>query len=180
MTDDALETFIAGAQAAFGPLSTETVARCHGLLEALTRAPTDQPWLEALLRAPPAGAELYRDPAQGFLLLTHAEAQGRYRAPHDHGDGWVIYGVQHGEVEMRTYGEVVEPDGRVRLVRRDAYRMGPGECRAYLPGDIHDTRCLSPDVLMFRFTSCDLAAEDRAGRMTRYVREAGLWTRRAA
>ena len=39
----------------------------------------------------------------------------------------------------------------------------------YLPGDIHDTRRVSSDVLMLRFTSCDLKVEDREGRMTRYA-----------
>jgi len=39
----------------------------------------------------------------------------------------------------------------------------------YLPGDIHDTRCVSDSVLMLRLTSCDLKQEEKLGYMTRYA-----------
>ena len=41
-------------------------------------------------------------PSLGFVLLAHTEAEGRYRAPHDHGESWVIYGVLQGVMEMAT------------------------------------------------------------------------------
>ncbi len=152
-----------------GPLTTETVGRARQLVEELARAPEAEPWLAALLRDPTEGRELYRDPEHGFLLLAHAEREGRYRAPHDHGRGWVIYAVQHGEMEMGSYARVIDAEGAVRLVQRDTSRVRAGECRVYLPGEIHDTRCVSSDVLMLRFTSCDLKVEDREGRLTRYA-----------
>ncbi|MFT3771066.1 MAG: hypothetical protein QM820_37095 [Minicystis sp.] len=168
MIKNSLETFIDGVRSAWGPLTTETVDRSRRLLEDLSRAPETEPWLAALLREPPEGRELHRDPEHGFLLLTHAEREGRYRVPHDHGRGWVIYAVQHGEMEMGSYARVVDAGGAAHLVRRDVSRVRAGECRVYLPGDIHDTRCLSRDVLMLRFTSCDLKVEEREGRLTRY------------
>jgi hypothetical protein len=169
MTHDSLQTFIDGVRSAWGPLTTETVARARRLLEGLARAPETDPWLAALLREAPEGAELYRDEAQGFVLLAHTEREGRYRVPHDHGRGWVIYAVQHGEMEMGSYARVQGADGSVRLVQRGVSRVRAGECRVYLPGDIHDTRCVSSDVLMLRLTSCDLGVEAREGRLTRYV-----------
>lgn len=171
MIKNSLETFIDDVRSAWGPLTTETVARSRQLLEALARAPETEPWLAALLREPHVDRELYRDPEHGFLLLTHTEREGRYRVPHDHGNGWVVYAVQHGEMEMGSYARVTDASGAVRLVQRDVTRVRAGECRVYLPGDIHDTRCLSSDVLMLRFTSCDLKVEDREGRMTRYALE---------
>lgn len=169
MITSSLESFIDGVRSAWGPLTTKTVARSRQLLEALSRAPETEPWLAALLRDPPVDRELYRDPEHGFLLLAHTEREGRYRVPHDHGRGWVIYAVQHGEMEMGSYARVTDASGAVQLVQRDVSRVRAGECRVYLPGDIHDTRCLSSDVLMLRFTSCDLKVEDREGRLTRYV-----------
>lgn len=169
MIKNSLETFVDGVRSAWGPLTTETVARTRQLLEDLARAPASEPWLAALLRDPPEDRELYRDPEHGFLLLAHVERGGRYRVPHDHGSGWVIYAVQHGEMAMGSYARVTGANGEAHLVQRDVSRVRAGECRVYLPGDIHDTRCLSDDVLMLRLTSCDLKVEAREGRMTRYA-----------
>jgi len=164
MTVSSLERFVHEVQATWGPLSTQLVEACQASLGGLARSPATEPWLAALHRTPPEDTELYRDPRHGFLLLTHAERTGRYRVPHDHGRGWVIYAVQSGEMEMSSYGLVGN-----RLVRRDTYVVRAGECRVYLPGDIHDTRCVSDQVLMLRLTSCDLKQEDRLGHMTRYA-----------
>jgi hypothetical protein len=70
---------------------------------------------------------------------------------------------------------------RVRLVRREAYPVRPGEARVYLPGDIHDTRCTAGPVLYYRFTERDLTKEEREEhRVTRYVEREGIWTVDAA
>ena len=176
MTKSSLDIYIEQVKSDWGPLTTETVARCRRDLEALARAPATEAWLAALHGDPPEDKELYRDPDHGFLLMTHVESRGRYRVPHDHGRGWVIYAVQHGEVEMGSFGRIADPDGKVHLVKRETYRMRAGDCRVFLPGDIHDTHCLSASVLMYRFTSCDLKQEAQAGRMTRYVERDGSWT----
>jgi hypothetical protein len=111
------------------------------------------------------------------VLLAHSEPTDLYRPPHDHGRGWVIYALQRGEMENATYARVEDSDGRVRLVQRDMSPLRMGEARIYLPGDIHDTRCVSGPSLLFRFTERDLQKEDQeAHRVTRYVARDGIWT----
>jgi hypothetical protein len=176
----ALTTFdrsIKGIQSAWGPLSTEVVAACSGHLQDLLKAPATEAWLAALHRHAPTNQELYRDPQHGFVLLAHTEPTGLYRPPHDHGRGWVIYALQQGEIEMGTYARLVQPDGQVRLVKRGSTRVQPGQVQVYLPGDIHDTRCLSGPALLFRFTERDLKKEDQQEhQVTRYVERHGIWT----
>ena len=177
MTDDALALFIQQSRTTFGPLTTEMVAAVRAQLEHLTRASSSERWLHALHQRAPAVEELYRDPTRGFLLLAHSEPSGLYRAPHDHGRGWVIYALSRGEMEIATYARVEDADGRVRLVQRDTSLLHAGEARAYLPGDIHDTRCLRGPSLLFRFADRDLKKEDQdAHRVTRYVEHDGVWT----
>lgn len=156
MNESALQTFIDKTVAAWGPLSSALVADCRANMGKLLQAPAFEPWLAALHRDRPDYRELYRDPVRDFLLLAHAEAEGRYRVPHDHGRGWVIYAVQQGEMEMGTYARLEEPGRRVRLVKRETYRVKPGEVRVFLPGDIHDTRCTAGPLLYYRFTDRDL------------------------
>jgi hypothetical protein len=177
MAGDALEAFIGEAALGWGPLTSELVANCRRQIEQLLKAPATEPWLAELMCDLPENRELYRDVAHGFLLLAHAEPQGHFRPPHDHGRGWVIYGVQRGEMEVRTYIRLQDPDGRVRLVQRDRYRVRAGETKAYLPGDIHDTRCTVGPVLYYRLTDRDLRKEESEGhRITRYVERDGVWT----
>ena len=167
---NSLETFIERVRLTWGPLSSELVASCRRYSEELLTAPAAEEWLAALLQDTPANQELYRDPLHGFVLLAHAEYAGLYRPPHDHGRGWVIYAVQQGEIEMATYVRVHDPDGKVRLVKRDATLVRAGQVKVFLPGDIHDTRCVSDPALLFRFTERDLKREDKEdGKVTRYV-----------
>jgi hypothetical protein len=181
MSRNTLETSMQGIQSAWGPLSTEVVAACRGHLEGLLKAPATEDWLAALHREAPANQELYRDPTQGFVMLAHTEHAGLYRPPHDHGRGWVIYAMQQGEIEMGTYARVVDSNGRVRLVKRGSTLVQPGQVQVYLPGDIHDTRCVSGPALLYRFTSRDLKKEDQEEhQVTRYVERDGVWTVRAA
>jgi hypothetical protein len=177
MTRNTLETSIDGIRAAWGPVSTEVVAACQRHLEDLLKAPVTEEWLSALHSDAPPNKELYRDPQHGFVLLAHSEYAGLYRPPHDHGRGWVIYAIQQGEIEMGTYARVEEPGGSVKLVKRGANLVRPGQVQVYLPGDIHDTRCMTGSALLFRFTERDLKKEDRdEHRVTRYVERNGVWT----
>ncbi len=169
MSQRSFGTFIEDVRKVWGPLSTETVASCKALLEDLARNPEADGWLGGALGDSPSGKELYRDPEHGFVLFAYTESLGQYRDPHDHGAGWVIYAVQSGEMEMGTYRRIVDQKGRLSLVTRETYRMNPGECRVFLPKDIHHTRCVSEKVTILRFTSCDLKKEDREGRQIRYV-----------
>ncbi|MEY4544214.1 MAG: hypothetical protein RL685_409 [Pseudomonadota bacterium] len=176
MHSDTLNTFIDNTRAAFGPLTTELAATVRAELARLAQAPSSEPWLHALHEEAPASKELHRDSRHGFVLLAHSEPTGLYRPPHDHGRGWVIYALQRGEMEMGTYARVEQADGRVRLVQRDTTFLRAGEARVYLPGDIHDTRCVSGPSLLLRFTERDLKAEQEAPWVTRYVAGDGFWT----
>jgi hypothetical protein len=173
----AIDTFVARARQAWGPLTSRLVAECRQGLEELAQAPASEPWLADLHAAGPANAELHRDAQHGFVLMAHTETAGLYRPPHDHGRAWVVYGLQQGAIEIRTFVRIEDLAGPLRLVQRDAVVLRPGQAYAYLPGDIHDTRCLSKTALLFRFTERDLKHEDRvARRLTRYPEPAGGWS----
>jgi hypothetical protein len=177
MTLTTFDKSIQGIKSVWGPLSTDVVAACRGHLENLLKAPDTEEWLAALHKEAAPNKELYRDPQHGFVLLAHTEPEGLYRPPHDHGRGWVIYALQQGEIEMGTYARLQEPDGSVRLVKRGSTTVRPGQVQVYLPGDIHDTHCLSGPALLFRFTERDLKKEDKEEhRVTRYVERDGVWT----
>lgn len=174
---DALATFITQATAAFAPNTGDLVGTVRAQLEQLAKAPSSERWLALLHDEAPASKELYRDRTHGFVLLAHSEPTCMYRPPHDHGRGWVVYALQGGEMEIGSYARVEDADGRVRLVRRDVSRLRAGEARVYVPGDIHDTRCVSGPSLLFRFSDRDLKREDQeAHRVTRYVARDGVWT----
>jgi hypothetical protein len=177
MSADALQRFIEGLRSAGGPLTSALVARRRDAMEDLMKASPSEAWLAALRKDAPARAELYRDPGHGAMLLAHTEQSGLYRPPHDHGRGWVIYALQHGAIEMGTFARVEDPDGDVRLVKRNATLVQAGQVQVYLPGDIHDTRCMTDSALLFRLTDRDLSVEDRQEhRVTRYVDRGGVWT----
>ncbi len=169
MNRNSLDQFISEVKKVWGPLSSELVSSCQQLLEKLVKDSTTEEWMANLMAKTDVDIELYRDPEHGFLLLAHAETEGLYRAPHDHGSAWVIYAVQSGEMEMRTFKAIVNQKGKMTLVCRETYRVHPGESRVYLPLDIHDTKCISRSVLMLRLTSCDLKKENQEGRMVRYL-----------
>jgi hypothetical protein len=176
MAKDTLDSFVAAMRAEWAPVSTDLVAHCRAQLDRLTAADPGELWLTGLQEQRPATRELHRELDHGFMLLAHSEQAGLYRSPHDHGRAWVVYAVQSGALEVGTYVEVAEPDGRRKLVRRETIVLRPGEARAYLPGDIHDTRCLTEHALVFRFTERDLRHEDQIlGRVTRFVAQGDQW-----
>lgn len=177
MARHALGRFIEGVRPIWGQLSSELIAEVRAHLERLLEAPATEDWLAELHHTAPTNAELYRDPEHGFVLLAHTERAGLYRPPHDHGRSWVMYAVQRGEIEMGAYGRLEDPAGNVRLVKRGATLLRPGDVQVYLPGDIHDTRCMSDSALLYRFTERDLRVEDKSEhRITRYVQKGGVWT----
>jgi hypothetical protein len=177
MAKNSLKTFIDRVSSIWGPLTSDLVAGCRQQLEELLKAPVTEEWLASLHRESSSNNEVYRDSTRGFMLLAHTEPEGLYRPPHDHGRGWVIYAIQQGEIEMGTYARIEDPDGNVKLVKRDSTRVRPGQVQVYLPGDIHDTRCIAGPALLFRFTERDLKKEDKEEhRVKRYVERDGVWT----
>jgi hypothetical protein len=174
MTGTALDRFVAAVRGDWGPITSELVAKCRTHLDALTAAEPSEVWLASLLAERPATRELHREP-DSFMLLAHAEQLGLYRPPHDHGRAWVVYAVQSGALEIGNYVRVSDASGD-RLVRRETMILRPGDARAYLPGDIHDTHCLTRNALVFRFTERDLRHEDQVERkLTRFVERDGAW-----
>lgn len=177
MDRTALQSFIEDVRFRWGPLTSELAEACQTAMEKLLRASPEEGWLTRLRHDAPASAELHRDPDHGFMLLAHTEQAGLYRPPHDHGRSWVLYGIQSGEIEMGTYARIETDDGAVRLVKRNTTVVRAGQAQLYLPGDIHDTRCVNDSALLFRFTERDLRVEDRQHRrLTRYVERDGIWT----
>jgi hypothetical protein len=175
MPGSTLDKFIASVRASWGPIGTDLVASCRKHMDELSGADEAEEWLGRLVAERPATRELHRDRDHGFMLLAHSEQAGLYRPPHDHGRAWVVYAVQSGALEVGTYARIGDSDGD-RLVRRDSNILRPGEARAYLPGDIHDTLCLTDHALLFRFTERDLRHEDQVERkVTRFVERDGDW-----
>ena len=171
----ALDIFVNSVRADWGPISPGLVARCRTRLDDLTRADPGEPWLASLISEGPATRELHAGDPRGFMLLAHTEQAGLYRPPHDHGRAWGVYAVQSGALEIGSYARICDGP-ETRLVRRDTIVLRPGEARAYLPGDIHDTRCLTEHALVFRFTERDLRREDRLERkVTRFGDRGGEW-----
>jgi hypothetical protein len=173
---NSLSRFVERVQSIWGPLSSEVVAGCQLQLDELLKTPLTEQWLADLSQDALPQQEMYRDQVNGFVLLAHTEPEGLYRPPHDHGRGWVIYAVQHGEIEMCTYAKVLAADGQVKLVKRGCTTVSAGQTQVYLPGDIHDTHCISGPALLFRFTERDLKKEDKEARkLTRYIEQDGDW-----
>jgi len=173
---NSLGEFVTNVCARWSWISTELVEEVSAQLSALTLADPSERWLGALIAERPGSRELHRDSVNGFMLLAHTEREGLYRPPHDHGRAWVVYAVQSGELEIGTFAKVLDEYGRIKLVRRDRTVLRPGQARAYLPGDIHDTRCLSDTALLFRFTERDLRQEEQVEqRLTRFVEDGGEW-----
>jgi hypothetical protein len=176
MSKISLEIFGQAVSRDWGPLSTEIVAAVRGHMERLLQAAPTEEWLEELHRNVPPNRELLRDTQYGFVLQAHTEPTGLYRPPHDHGRSWVIYAVLEGESEMGTYGRIEDADGAIRLVKRGSTRVRPGQVQVYLPGDIHDTRCVVGPALLYRFTERDLKKEEQERRqITRFVERNGVW-----
>jgi hypothetical protein len=169
MKNNSLEHFIAEIKKIWGPLNSETVSKTRHLLSELAKTSPSENWLAKLLQKPEVNEELYRDPDHGFVLIAYTEKKDFYRGPHNHGTCYVFYAVQNGEMQMKTYLPITNQNGKMELVCRESYPVLPGQCRTYLPSDIHDTKCISESALLFRLTSCDLKKEYSEGRMIKYA-----------
>ncbi|MBQ95573.1 hypothetical protein [Erythrobacter aureus] len=166
MQSDSLQQFVKDAQEGWSGLNSDTVTRLTQALERLVANCGTEAWCRKIHEEKPETVELYRDEKWGFVLLAHTERKGLYRPPHDHGCGWVFYILQHGRNRIGTYRLVTDRQGHSSLVTRGDSTKHPGECSVYLPGDIHDTECMSDYIVQFRLTSSDFAKEKAEGRMT--------------
>jgi predicted metal-dependent enzyme (double-stranded beta helix superfamily) len=133
-----------------------------GLMETLiSHASPQESWIAKLIREGRPAAELYRDKAHGFMLMSHVLPKGHNNAPHDHGPCWVIYGVYHGVAEITTYRQS-DPGGasRVALERAESNRLTPDGVIVSPPGEIHSVFVPEPSVIL-RFLSSDLDRVER-------------------
>lgn len=163
-----LSPFISETRTAWESINIESMLKIRLLVGNLAKNETVQKSLQESISSLSKGIELYRDEEYGFVLLAYTESQGTYRVPHNHGNGWVVYAVVDGVVEMGNYINLVQPNGLPKLILKDSYNMRAGDSNIYYPGDIHDTRCISENVIILRLTSCDLKEEEREGRMLRF------------
>lgn len=168
---NSLENFIKEVTACWSGLNTQTTTEVRKLLMELAKTSTDEHWLKELHRKKSPASQLYQDSNHGFMLLAHTEKKGNYRSPHNHGAGWVFYAVHSGALEMHTYKQITTSKGVTHLVSRGSEIMKAGDCKLFLPGDIHDTKCLSENFMQFRLTSSDLKEEIKSGRMTQFINE---------
>jgi hypothetical protein len=176
MQTTSLKSFVDSVSSAWPTGGRHVIDTTRIALAGLTASDPGEQWLAQLLAEKPATRELHRDAANGFMLLAHTENEGLYRPPHDHGRAWVVYAVQSGELEIGFYQRQAGPDGEPTIVEMDRSVLRPGEARAYLRGEVHDTRCLSETALLFRFTERDLRHEDLVeGKVTRFVMHDGRW-----
>jgi hypothetical protein len=154
-----LNKYITDLVAAWDLSTNSLVTESNQIINQITADTSLNRWISELLQEKES-VELYRDKKYGFILTAYTEKFGQYRVPHNHGNGWVIYSVISGEMEMGSY------DQKAYLLNFN--RLRSGDSRVYLSGEIHDTRCISQNVIILRFTSCDLKVEEKEGRMKRF------------
>jgi predicted metal-dependent enzyme (double-stranded beta helix superfamily) len=101
--------------------------------------------------------ELWHDPETDVYVLAHVQAPGHAGKPHSHGKSWAIYGTARGYTDMREWRRVNPPsEDKAELVQTDAYRLGPGQTRAYGPHMIHATAHPHETTWVVRVTGTDL------------------------
>lgn len=163
-----LNSFISETRSAWESINIESLLKIRSLVENLAKNESFRKSLQENAGDILKGIELYRDEEHGFVLLAYTESKGTYRMPHNHGNGWVVYAVVDGIVEMGNYINLVQASGLSKLILKNTDNMTTGDSNIYYPGDIHDTRCMSENAIILRLTSCDLKEEDRLGRMLRF------------
>lgn len=104
----------------------------------------------------PGKRVLWHDEETDAYVLAHVQQAGKGGNPHSHGASWAIYGNARGYTDMTEWTRVnPESEESVVLEKGDAYRLGPGQTRAYGSGMIHSTS--HPEkAWVIRITGCDL------------------------
>lgn len=105
---------------------------------------------------PPGKRVLWHDADTDAYVLAHVQQTGKGGNPHSHGASWAIYGNARGYTDMTEWRRVnPATEDEVVLEKSDAYRIGPGQTRAYGSGMIHSTA--HPEkAWVIRVTGCDL------------------------
>jgi len=113
-------------------------------------------WLEEKLNLPAEGGfgrvdfhhdQEYGHPDGGFLLMCSVQRPGQDNLPHDHGTTWVVYGVYEGAIEQTkwrwSYPESDRTSPEIKPL--ESWVQQPGGVAFFLPGEIHNTRCIADD-----------------------------------
>jgi predicted metal-dependent enzyme (double-stranded beta helix superfamily) len=80
------------------------------------------------------------DPRPGFHITCRAATPGFYRPPHDHGAGWVVYGVYEGAIEQTRYAwDYAAGPLSPKLIPKGKFLQKVGEVAYFLPGEVHST-----------------------------------------
>lgn len=110
---------------------------------------------------PPPKRTLWHDPETDVYVLAHVQPGGHAGRPHSHGSSWAIYGTARGCTDMTEWRRAnPENEEHAELAQTDAYRLGPGDTRAYGPHVIHATAHPEPSWVI-RVTGTDLDALPR-------------------
>lgn len=142
----------------------ERAAAAQTLMEQLLReTPPDETWIAELWHDRARSRELYRDPDYGFIQMGHVQPVGSQPTPHDHGPGWVVYGVYRGETDIsRFQRDNAQEDRNARLEVIETKTLTPGVAYAYLPGQIHSPHAKSAEgSVVMRLLSLDLETIER-------------------
>jgi hypothetical protein len=163
-----IENSIIDIKKSWEDLNIDSIGKIRSMVGVMASDPEIQSYLQEVTRELPKGLEIHRDTAEGFILLAYPESKATYRAPHNHGNAWVIYAVVSGEVEMGSYINSLRADGADRLILKSRETLKVGDTQIYYSGEIHDTFCKSENAVALRLTSTDLREEEKAGRMKRF------------
>jgi predicted metal-dependent enzyme (double-stranded beta helix superfamily) len=101
------------------------------------------------------------DVTPGFKVMCSL-SQGTVptvNTPHDHGAGFVVYGVYQGENEHTTW-RWTHPEGdfvSTQLTRDKTFKLQAGQVAFFLPGEIHSVRrSVEDQTIVVRVESRDL------------------------
>lgn len=157
-----LAAYVDELRAAWAGPEADRPQRCAAAMGRLLAGAETAPWVGLVDASEEGRAELYSDPEFGFTQLAHRYGPDHKTPPHDHGPGWVVYGVCRGRVTIATYEVASGTDDDAVLRVADAPVLEPGMAKPYLPGQIHSTEARAKgDSIVLRFLSQDLSRVPR-------------------
>ena len=165
-----LEAFIGDVQAVFAS-TKDPRAQAQGIAKHLTDILAVPGWLEEKLESRGPGAlDLHideklghpgPDTTPGFKVMCSL-SEGTVptvNTPHDHGAGFVVYGVYQGENEHTTW-RWTHPEGDLvstQLTADKTFKLQAGQVAFFLPGEIHSVRrSVEGRTIVVRVESRDL------------------------
>ena len=91
--DALVENSVIDIKKSWEDLNIDSIGKIRSTIGAMSSDPEIQSYLQEVTRELPKGLKIHRDTAEGFILLAYSESKSTYRAPHNHGNAWVIYAV---------------------------------------------------------------------------------------